>query len=137
MFGCARVLQNQMTEQKTAAPCKTDLRTERAKEKSRLLPNVESSELVRLYFPTSSAIVVQNLCRVVQRGGEDRDLLPGPFQIVLVDGLTHARNHHCGVASVLARSVNDVTEPWTVGQSVWNQQGAFRLAQGLIEPRNA
>ena len=64
----------------------------------------------RCHSSNALSIAVQHLGRAIQGRRQHGDLLPRAFQITPLDRLVHARNDHCGIAGVLAGSINGVLE---------------------------
>src|SRR5258708_32483488 len=85
------------------------------------------------HMTSQLSIAFQRLRSALQRRGENRQLLPRPLGVAFVESFVHAGNYNRGVACVLARSIDRMTEPGTMRQSLRDQQGAFGPAQRGIQ----
>src|SRR5579863_878227 len=84
----------------------------------------------------SSSISVSafhHLGSAIQCRREKCNLLSGTREIVFVDSFVNSRDHHGRISGVLARSIDGVSKPRTIRQSLGNEQRSLRIAQSLIQ----
>src|SRR5271163_3184295 len=84
------------------------------------------------------SVSLQSFRGTFERGGEHGQLFTRSPAIPLVQSLVDSWNHYGRVARVLARRVDGMTEPGTMGQTLTrrHQQRALGPTQGLIQVGN-